>query len=221
MDPATAATRLIALPTSRLPRSRYRSTSDILNEITGFHEESITIRDLYAQLGDRGFGLMILLFALPNCIPLPIPGISTLTCLPLIFIAAQLCLGRERLWLPAWVSDRRIPMATFKPFIQKNLVWLVRLEKWVKPRLDVLTTRRFERITGGLILVLALMIGLPIPLGNLPLGIAMTTLALAITERDGYLMISGWLFTIFALCFFTTLISSYSWIIWQLISSIV
>ena len=220
MDQATAATRLIALPTPRASRSRYRSTSDILNDIMGFHDESITIRDLYAQLGDRGFGLMLLLFALPNSIPLPIPGVSTLTSLPLIFFAAQLCFGRERVWLPIWVADRRIPMARLKPFIHKTLPWLVRLEKLVKPRLDIITTRRFERIAGGLIIVLALLIALPIPLGNLPLGIAMTILALAITERDGFLMITGWLFTIFALCFFAALISGYAWVMWQLVSGI-
>lgn len=69
-------------------------------------------------------------------------------------------------------------------------------------------------------LILALLIALPIPLDNLPLGIAMAVLALAITERDGIVMITGWLFTIFALCFFTALVSGYALIFWKLVSGL-
>lgn len=220
MDQATTASRLVALPKMKARGSRYRSTSSILHELTGFHGDNISVRDLSAQLGDRGFGLMLLLFALPNTIPLPIPGVSTLTSLPLIFFAAQLCLGKERIWLPGWVANRQIPMSKLRPLIQKSLPWLVRLEKMVKPRLDKITTRNFERFAGGLILLLALLIALPIPLGNLPLGIAMAVLALAITERDGIFMITGWLLTVFALCFFAALISGYAWVIWQLVSGL-
>lgn len=220
MDQAAAATRLMVPPTAKARSSRHRSTSDILHDVVGFHGETISIRDLSAQLGDRGFGLMLLLFALPNAIPLPIPGVSTLTSLPLIFFGAQLALGKERIWLPHWLADRHIPMNSLRPLIQKSLPWLMKLEKVIQPRLDKITTRRFERLAGGLILVLALLIALPVPLGNLPLGIAMAVLALAITERDGIVMITGWLFTIFALCYFTALISGYAWVIWQLVSGL-
>lgn len=220
MDQAAVSTHLMAPSTAKTRSSRYRSTSDILHDFVGFHGETISIRDLSAQLGDRGFGLMLLLFALPNTIPLPIPGISTLTSLPLIFFAAQLCLGKERIWIPRWLADRQIPMSSLRLFIQKSLPWLRRLEKFVKPRLDKITTRSFERFAGGLMLVLALLIALPIPLGNLPLGIAMAVLSLAIIERDGVVMITGWLFTIFALCYFAALISGYAWGIWQLISGL-
>ena len=220
MDQATTASQIIVLPTMNERGSRYQSTSSILHELKGFHGDSISISDIAAQLGDRGFGLMHLLFALPNTIPLPIPGVSTVTGMPLIFFASQLCLGRQRIWLPGWVANRQIPMSKLRPLIQKSLPLLVRLEKMVKPRLDKITTRNFERFAGGLILLLALLIALPIPLGNLPLGIAMAVLALAITERDGIVMITGWLFTVFALCYFTALISGYAWVIWQLVSGL-
>jgi len=210
----------MALSGIKTRSSRNRSTSDILHDIVGFHDENINIRDLSAQLGDRGFGLMLLLFSLPNAIPLPIPGISTITSMPLIFFAAQLCMGRQQIWLPEWVANRRIPMSKLRPMLQKSLPKLKRLEKYFRPRLDKITTRNFERFAGVLILVLALLIALPIPLGNLPLGIAMVFLSLAITERDGVMMITGWLLTLFALCFFVALVSGYAWILWQFVSGI-
>lgn len=201
--------------------SRHRTTSEILSDIVTSEAQSVDMRGLTAKLGERSFGLALLLFALPNSLPLPIPGISTLTSLPLIFFSAQLCFGHKTLWLPAWLARRTISMSSMRPVVQKALPWLRRLEKVVKPRLDTLTTRRFERLAGGIILLLAVLLALPIPLSNLPLGIAITTLALAITERDGRAMITGWIFAILALCFFVALLSGYTWILWRVLSSAV
>lgn len=220
MDQTTAATRVMALAHTTSHTHHQRSTSAIFQELANFQGEAILLRDLSERLGDRGFGLMLLLFALPNTIPLPIPGISTITSLPLIFFSAQLCLGKDRLWLPRWLAERQIPMSTLRPLIQKSLPWLIKLEKVVKPRFHKITTRRFERLAGGLMLLLAILIALPVPLGNLPPGIAIVVLALAITEQDGKLMITGWLFTIFALCYFTALVSGYAWMVWRLVSGL-
>ena len=220
MDQATASKNLILLEKSQDCKSRYRTTSAILSEIAHEKQPSLSIRELSDQLGDRGFGLILLLLALPNTIPLPIPGVSTLTSIPMMFFAAQLCLGRQKLWLPEWMGKREISMATFQPFIHKALPWLLRLEKFVKPRLDAITSRTFEQIAGVLIMVMACLLILPIPLGNLPPGLAITILALAITEQDGVLMITGWLFTFFALVYMGFLIAGYAWVLWQAFSTI-
>lgn len=218
MDQAAAATQLNVRAKTSERSSRYGSTSSVLHEVTCFHGDFITIKDLSTQLGDRGFGMLLFLFALPNTIPLPLPGISTITGLPLIFIAAQLMLGKSSVWLPNWLANKQIPMGTLRLSLQKLLPWVVKLEKFVKPRLDVITTRNFERFAGGIIFVLAVLLALPVPLGNLPLGIAMAVLALGLTERDGFVMITGWLLTVLALCFFVMLVRGYLWIFWQLIS---
>lgn len=210
----------MATPRVKARCSRYRSTSDIIRELAAYEGAAIRISDLSERLSDRGFGFMLLLFALPSAIPIPIPVVSMLTSLPLLFFAVQLCLGKERIWLPHWLADRHIPMISLRRLIQKSLPLLMRLEKVVKPRLDTITTRQFERLAGMLILLLAFLIALPVPLGNFPLGVAIVFLALAISERDGVMMITGWLFTVFALCFFAALVAGYGWILWQLVGGL-
>lgn len=194
------------------------STSNILREFTQLDAETITIGDVSAQLGERGFGILLLLLALPNTIPLPIPGMSTITGLPLIFLAGQRMLGKERIWMPRWIADRQIPTGGLRASIEKILPWLMKLENVVRPRFEVLTTGKYERFAATLIFILAALIALPVPFGNLPLGIAMAVLALAICERDGIVMITGWLFAIIGLCFFAALIHGYAWVWWQLVS---
>jgi hypothetical protein len=220
MDRTAAKTPSLRTLALKKRITRYRSTSDLLYQLACHDDKVITIGNLSSNLGERGFGIIILLFALPNAIPLPIPGISTLTSIPLIFFSAQICLGREVIWLPRWLAQKQLPMNYLRPCLHKSLSWLKKLERIIKPRYDRLTTRSFERFAGVLMLILAILIALPIPLGNLPLGIAMAVLALAITERDGVAMITGWLFTIFALCYFVALISGYAWVIWQLVSGL-
>lgn len=220
MDQTAAAESLITLESPVHCRSKYRTTSDILSEIAHEQRALLSLKDLCDRLGDRGFGLILLLFALPNTIPLPIPGVSTLSSPIMMFFAAQLCLGRQKIWLPDWMGKREIPMAKLQPFLHKALPWLLCLEKYIKPRLDTLTCRTSERLAGILIMVMLCLLILPIPLGNLPPGLAVAILALAITEHDGVLMITGWLFTVFALVYMGFLIAGYAWVVWQAISNI-
>jgi hypothetical protein len=216
----TTRTMELILPVS-LHKDDHRKTSDILREIAHGSTATLTIGSLSEKLGDRGFGLILLIFAIPNAIPLIIPGASTITGLPLIFLAAQLCFGRQKIWLPHFIAKREIKMVMLKKFVDIALPCLVRLEKVSKPRIDILTTPKFERIAGIIIVVLAFLIALPIPFGNFPLGVAITILALAITEQDGVLMIIGWISTMLALCFLFALVNGYAWLVWQMISNII
>ncbi len=199
---------------SRFPVSvTYRRTGDILSAIAGAYDHRWTLRDLAAALDNRSIGFMLLIFALPNALPIPI--VSVVTSVPLIFCASQLLVGRNVLWLPEKLSRRSIAGDGLKPILLKAIPWLIRLERVFKPRQAALSGAYAERLTGGLILLLGCLVALPIPLGNVPLGIAMTVMALALVERDGRVMLLGWLFTLISLIFFWFLIAGYKWAIWQ------
>ena len=61
-------------------------TSDLLaNYARHLNGERVTLGELVALLGNRSFGLLLLLFALPNLVPLP-PGSSTVFGLPLLLL---------------------------------------------------------------------------------------------------------------------------------------
>lgn len=190
-----------------------RPTGELLADIADKCDHSWTIADLSAALGPRAFGIIMLIFTLPNAVPIPLPGVSTLTGIPLIFFAAQICIGRETLWLPAWIGKRSIGGNKLKTALNYAVPRVKKAEKYIKPRLEHLTDRSFRRFAGVLIIVQAALIALPIPLGNLPPGVAMMVLALAITERDGKLMIAGWIGSFFATIYVLFLISGYIWLI--------
>ena len=152
--------------------------------------ERISVGDLLAALGERAFGALIFIFAFPNVLPTP-PGTSTLLGAPLVFLAAQLCLG-WRPWLPGLVAQRSMARADFARLVRRIHPWLVRAERLLQPRLRALTRSPMEHMIGLVCLVLALLLVLPIPLGNVLPALAISLLALGLLERDGIWVLAGY-----------------------------
>jgi hypothetical protein len=151
--------------------------------------ERVSVADLVSVMNDRAIGALIFVFALPNVIPLP-PGASTVLGAPLLFLTAQLALGK-RAWLPKAVTQRTIERTHFAAVIGRLAPWLARAERLLRPRLDVLTRPPVENLIGVLCFLLACILFLPIPMGNMPPAIAICMFALAILERDGLWVIAG------------------------------
>jgi hypothetical protein len=168
--------------------------SQILHGLTvGQPDERLTVADLQREFGDRAFGLLLLLFALPNCIPIPgIPGLSTITGLPVVFFALQLALGREYPYLPAWLRGQSFTRGQLAHLIVKAGPKLRWVEAMIRPRIAMAVNGAGERLLGIIVLVLAITLSLPIPLGNLLPAIALALLSLALVERDGLLVLVGY-----------------------------
>jgi hypothetical protein len=142
--------------------------------------------------GDRAFGAFMLLFAAPNVLPLP-PGISAVLGAPLLFVTAQLMLGRPTLWMPRFICERSISRNFFALLTAKLSPILQRAERFLRPRLGMLLHPIPERVVGAACLLLAVILLLPIPFGNIPPAFAIAAFALGILERDGVATVVGWL----------------------------
>jgi hypothetical protein len=142
-------------------------------------------------MGDRAFGPLMLFFALPNILPMP-PGASGILGLPLIILATQLMLGRKP-WLPRIIARRSISRADLILMLDRAGNWLTTAEKLLKPRLTILVAPPVERVIGAHCLILAIILALPIPFGNVPPAFAICLYCLGVLERDGAWVIAGFL----------------------------
>ena len=75
--------------------------SEILVGLAGDGSGHLTLGEVVAALGDRGYGLLIFVLTLPNLLPIYIPGLSAVFGIPLALIALQMMMGQPRPWLPA------------------------------------------------------------------------------------------------------------------------
>lgn len=173
-----------AVGTGAVPPDEASRLSEILNQIASDPtRERIAVGDFLRVMRERAFGPLMLIFALPNVIPTP-PGTSTVLGAPLVFLTAQLALGRTP-WLPPLISRRSIARKDFAAFVNKATPWLARAEKLLRPRLGVLAHPPAENLVGLICFVLAVVLILPIPLGNMLPALAICVMALGILERDG------------------------------------
>lgn len=178
--------------TERLP------LSEVLRLLASDPErERVSIGDLLHALGDRALGALMFIFAVPNVLPTP-PGTSSVIGAPLVFLAAQLALGRDP-WLPGFISNRSMSCYDFRALVRRIAPWLIRAEKYLRPRAQGLAAPPMEYVIGFVCFVLAVILVLPIPLGNIPPALAISLMALGVVERDGWWVVAGFAVTVVAL----------------------
>jgi len=179
-----------ALPRDTLANGR--RTSALLRDFAaGATGPRVSLGALRDALGDRGFGVLLFIFALPNLIPLNIPLLSALLGLPLLLLAAQLSYGRHKPWFPAWLTNRTFSRQGFAAIVTRALPYLERAERLLRPRLTVLLSWTGERLIGIAILVLALILALPIPFANWLPACTIAVIGLALVEKDGVAVLVG------------------------------
>jgi hypothetical protein len=161
--------------------------SDLLEELLeAFPNERITVRDLMGRLERRAIGLLLLILALPVVLP-NIPGLSTIFGILILVPAVQMTFGLKKLWLPRKLADLTVEREHLRIAIRGALPILRRIETWVRPRLENLTQPPFTIWLGLQAVICALILILPIPLGNMPPGAVVAMTALALLQRDGIL----------------------------------
>lgn len=177
---------LVATP----PPDESRTFSDVLESLGGGDDPKLTLREMVEAFGERGFGAVILMLSLMALIPWP-PGGKAVFSVPIILIAAELALQRDRVWLPRWLMKATVSRETYRNASRKILPRLRQVERLTRPRIPVLTGEVADIGVGIICILLALMMALPVPFGDALPGLTLAIFGLAIIQRDGVFIIAG------------------------------
>ncbi len=150
--------------------------------------DRVAVSELLATMGDRAPAALVLLFALPNVLPMP-PGTSAVLGAPLLFLTVQLALGSKP-WLPRAIARRSFARAHLAAAMRRVASWLLDSDR-TRPRLAWLAAPLSVRLVGALCSVLALVVLLPIPFGNMPPALAISLCAYGILRCDGRWILAG------------------------------
>jgi len=152
--------------------------------------ETVTLSWIMAQLHERAFGLFLLVLALPCCIPF-LYGVPQIVALPLMFVSAQIALGREVPWLPERLGARGVQKAALQNLAERTAPWLRRIEAASRPRLSGLTRRPLDQVIGLALVLFSASILVPLPGTNTVPGFAVVIVAMGLLQRDGILVSFG------------------------------
>ena len=186
-----------------------RKTSELLEDILhSIKGEYITLRDLLSMMGESGLLLLCAFLSLPFLFPVSIPGVSTVFGAGIVLISAAITLNRLP-WLPEKVADRRLESGKLRPVLQRGVTFLRKIDRFFKPRMTGLTSGAVMNRVNGLVLMGAGLL-LMAPLGLIPFsntlpGIAILLLAAGISQRDGLVVLAGYVMVVLTIVYFAAL----------------
>ncbi len=165
--------------------------SEVLRQIGDQPEPTISVGELAERFEGGAMGALLLIFGLACTLPLP-PGSTTIIGVPLVLLAGQVAFGAAAPWLPSHVLDRSVRVDHLRKGLPRAVAWLERMEAFSRPRLAFLFNAWGYRLIGLVCLVLAVVLILPIPLGNMLPGAAVSVLSLSLVLKDGVLALFGY-----------------------------
>ncbi|HET7239252.1 MAG TPA: exopolysaccharide biosynthesis protein [Terrimicrobiaceae bacterium] len=159
----------------------------------------LTIREMIEILHGRGLQFVVILLCLPFLAPVTVPGISIPFGLAIALCGLRIAFGHKP-WLPAFILNRTISYSVLERMVHFGCAIYEKVEKVVRPRLGfLLAGPGMGMMIGSAIALSGVFLSLPIPppfpLTNTIPGFAIICLSLGLMERDGGLILCGYLLT--------------------------
>lgn len=152
---------------------------------------ALTLGEVFERIGDRGFGLLLIVLSLPSALPVPAPGYSTPFGIVIAVLALQMLAGRTSPWLPARAAGTKLHGKFIDGMLGFFSKFFSKVEFLIRPRLRWVGSRAGRAFLGALVLIMACLMIMPIPLTNTFPAFVIFLTGIGLTEEDG-------LFSLFA-----------------------
>lgn len=176
---------------------RTRALSEVLDQLeSSAHGDSIRVEEVIEKLGRSSFAALMLVFSLISTSPASaIPGITAIVAAIVLILVVQMIAGRTCVWLPRFITQRRMSTAR----LCKGIRWLRRPVQFVERFLRARLTFLFHRpwLWLPLVLILLLTLFMPfmeaIPTSGSIASAVIALFAAGLLTRDGALVLLSFL----------------------------
>jgi hypothetical protein len=176
------------VPDMQVAKPMPERTSAILSRLAAETQgDTITLGEIVDALRDRSFGVIIILFALPNTI-FPVAWVLGT---PILLFAIQMMIGLHEPWLPEFMRRQSFGRETFAKIVSYVVRYLSKIEAWLKPRWPVLSRPGMERLIGLYMTIVTIILLVPVPFGNALPSFGLAIVAAGLLEKDGAAMLVG------------------------------
>lgn len=162
-----------------------------IEELT-HRKDRVSLGDALDEFGSRSFGPLLVLLPLIEISPLGgIPGVPTALAIVVGLIAVQILFGKDHIWIPDVIQNRRMKSDKLGKFAEKLEGVAEKFDHLFHGRLKWLTEGWPVKVAALLILGLCALVP---PLEVLPFAssapmLAIAAFGLALLVRDGLLML--------------------------------
>ncbi|HLZ67291.1 MAG TPA: exopolysaccharide biosynthesis protein [Aliidongia sp.] len=145
--------------------------------------DQVTLAWLLGHLRARSFGIILLLLGICGLLPVVSPVAGVMLGVP----AFQMMRAHPVPVFPRRLAERPVPTVQLAAMVERIIPALRYLERFIRPRWAT-PFQTTKRVIGGFVLLLGLCLLTPIPLSNVPVGLAIVLMAFAYLEEDGMLL---------------------------------
>ncbi|MEM6898322.1 MAG: exopolysaccharide biosynthesis protein [Pseudomonadota bacterium] len=153
-------------------------------------ENGLSLGDIRESLDQSAFGALLIALAMPVSIPF-LYGVPQVVAVPMLFLAAQMVIGRKEPWLPRKLAARMISKGGLEQIANGARKWFGWVERLAYPRLKFLASRPAERVIGLFLFIFCTSILIPLPATNTVPGIAVAIVGFGLLAKDGLLILPG------------------------------
>ncbi len=194
------------------PPAPHRTFSEVLESLGQGDDPSLKLDEVVEAFGDRGLGALILVLSLMALFPWP-PGGKAVFAVPIILLAVELAIQRNEVWLPRWALKASLSRAAYRAATSRVIKPIRFVENLTRPRLTALTGPISEVVMGIACVLLAIVMALPVPFGDMLPGLALVFFALGVMQKDGFAVLIG--------AFWTAVTAGYLFLIWRTVVEII
>ncbi|MBE9109498.1 exopolysaccharide biosynthesis protein [Nodosilinea sp. LEGE 07298] len=152
----------------------------------------VSLKEILTLAGERTFGFLFVLLALPSALPVPAPGYSVPFGIVMFLLAVQLIAGRTRPWMPEGWSHKQFDLVSVQKIVKAGAPWLRRLEAVSRPRLTPVCTSLVGRTVLGLaIALMSISMMIPIPGTNTLPAMGIFVTGFGLLDDDGLISLGG------------------------------
>ena len=183
-----------------------RTLSENLEGLVESPGDRIGVRLIADRVGDKGFGILLVILSLPSALPVPAPGYSTPFGIVLMLLGLQMMSGRERPWLPERALRKEVSREFAGKLVRSANRFLGFAERLIRPRMRWINRKGGRMFLGCVVVLMASLMILPIPLTNtLPAGVIFLV-GVSLSEDDGLVAIGSFLAGLLAAAFYAYII---------------
>ena len=186
---------------------QHQSLGKTLKDLLGTeNQRGLSIQEITTAVGEKGFGLLLVVLSLPSALPVPAPGYSTPFGIVIALVALQLSFSRRTLWLPRMLANIRIKPKLAYSMLSSASNFLLKVERYIKPRQRWIRSRLGQLGLSIVIIIMAFLMMLPVPLTNTFPAIVIFIIGVGLAEEDGLLALGAFFIGCFALFLYAGII---------------
>lgn len=154
----------------------------------------VVLGEVLDKAGDRGYGFLLILLAIPAFIPILPPGTSGVLGALMSVVALQMLFGLRQPWFPKRWRARVLSPKVVRAIQTRGVALLRKIERVSHPR-----GRRFTRngvilrLSALIVIALALVLSSPMPFMNTLPALGVLLIGVGLANHDIYFLSAGWL----------------------------